>query len=52
MVASIVIGVIVVALVVATLVARRRGYSGIGGDSELSDEDKRLAAEYHDVRVP
>ena len=98
--ATIIIGVIVVVLVFGTVVARRRGYSGIGGDtivrcskghlfttiwvpgasfksirlgmsrfqhcpvgnhwalvtpvrdSDLTDEDRRLAAEHRDVRIP
>jgi len=33
MTAGIVIGVIAVALVIGTVTARRRGYSGIGGDT-------------------
>jgi len=100
MVAGIIVGVIVLALAVGTLVLRRKGYSGMGGDtivrcskghlfttiwvpgaslksirlgmsrfqhcpvghhwarvtpvkdSELSDEERRLAAEHHDVRLP
>jgi hypothetical protein len=100
MIAVIVAGLIALALVVGTLVQRRRGYSGLGGntivrcseghlfttiwvpgasfksirlgvsryqhcpvghhwalvspvrDSELTDEDRRFAAEYHDVNIP
>jgi hypothetical protein len=100
LVTLIIIGVVVIALAIGTAVARRRGYSGIGGDtivrcskghlfttiwlpgaslksirlgisryqhcpvghhwalvtpvkdSELTDEDRRLAAEHHDVRIP
>ncbi len=96
----IIVGVVVVAMSVGTVVARRKGYSGIGGDtvvrckkghlfttiwvpgaslkavrfgtsrlqhcpvghhwalvtpvrdSGLTDEDRRLAAEHHDLRVP
>jgi hypothetical protein len=100
LVTIIIIGVVVIALAVGTAVARRRGYSGIGGDtvvrcskghlfttiwlpgvslksvrlgmsryqhcpvghhwavvtpvkdSELTDDDRRLAAGQHDVRIP
>jgi len=100
LVTLIIIGVVVIALAIGTAVARRRGYSGIGGDtvvrcskghlfttiwlpgaslksirlgmsryqhcpvghhwalvtpvkdSELTDDDRRLAAEHHDVRIP
>ena len=100
LVTLIIIGVVVIALTIGTAVARRRGYSGIGGDtvvrcskghlfttiwlpgaslksirlgmsryqhcpvghhwalvtpvkdSELTDDDRRLAAEHHDVRIP
>jgi len=100
LVTLIIIGAVVIALAVGTAVARRRGYSGIGGDtvvrcskghlftttwlpgvsfksirlgmsryqhcpvghhwalvtpvkdSELTDDDRRLAAEHHDVRIP
>jgi hypothetical protein len=100
MIAVIVAGLIALALVVGTLVQRRWGYSGLGGntivrcseghlfttiwvpgasfksirlgvsryqhcpvghhwalvspvrDSELTDEDRRFAAEYHDVNIP
>jgi hypothetical protein len=96
----IIIGVVVIVLAIGTAVARRRGYSGIGGDtvvrrskghlfttiwlpgaslksirlgmsryqhcpvghhwalvtpvkdSELTDDDRRIAAEHHDVRIP
>ena len=100
MIPGILIGVIVVALGVFTVVQRRRGYSGLGGDtivrcskghlfttiwvpgasfksirlgmsryqrcpvghhwamvkpvkdSELTDADRLLAGEHHDVRIP
>ena len=100
LVTLIIIGIVVIALAIGTAVARRRGYSGIGGDtvvrcskghlfttiwlpgvslksirlgmsryqhcpvghhwalvtpvkdSELTDHDRRLAAEHHDVRIP
>jgi hypothetical protein len=100
LVTLIIIGIVVIALAIGTAVARRRGYSGIGGDtvvrcskghlfttiwlpgaslksirlgmsryqhcpvghhwalvtpvkdSELTDDDRRLAAEHHDVRIP
>ncbi len=100
LVTLIIIGVVVIALAIGTAVARRRGYSGIGGDtvvrcskghlfttiwlpgaslksirlgmwrsqhcpvghhwalvtpvkdSELTDDDRRIAAEHHDVRIP
>lgn len=96
----VVVGVVVVALLLVTLAARRSGYSGVGGntvvrcqkghlfttiwtpgvsfkavrlgltrfqwcpvgrhlsivrpvnESELTDEQKREAAEHHDFRVP
>jgi len=97
---TLIIVVVVIALAIGTAVARRRGYSGIGGDtvvrcskghlfttiwlpgaslksirlgmsryqhcpvghhwalvtpvkdSELTDDDRQLAAEHHDVRIP
>jgi len=100
MVPGIVVGAAVIAVVVGTVVQRRRGYSGLGGstvvrcskghlfttiwvpgasfksirlgmsryqhcpvgnhwalvkpvkDSELTDEERRQAAERHDVRIP
>ena len=100
MVKAIIVGVTVAVIAVGTAVARRRGYSGMGGntivrcskghlfmtiwvpgasfksirlgmsrfqycpvgrhwavvtpvsDSELTDEDRQLAAAHHDVRIP